>query len=95
MIKIIDNDLWRNAQKIGWLERNRIFDENGREAGYYDESRHEIFDMSGGPRIAYLENNVIRAVDGRTLQLDDILEEVQGGSVSDLCRAAIRLLVGD
>ncbi len=95
MIKIIDNDLWRNSQKIGWLERNRIFDENGRELGYYDEGRHEIYNMSGGPRVAYMENNLIRSIDGRSLQLDDIQEEVQGGAVSDLCRAAIWLLIGD
>lgn len=92
MIKIFGNDLMRGSIKIGWLEGNDILDENGRKLGYY--SSNDIYD-AGGRRIGYTEGASLVTADGKKFPLDDLRERVSGGSISDLARAAILLLIGD
>jgi len=92
MIKIIDNDLFRAGEKIGWIEENRILDENGNRLGYF--AANDIYDERG-VRVGYLEDNRLKTMDGRSLALDDVREDISGGSYADICRAAIKLLIGD
>lgn len=92
MITIIGNDIKRAGTKIGWLEGNDVLDENGRKLGYY--SSNDIYNASGR-RIGYTEGAFLVTIDGQKFPLDDIREHVNGGSISDLTRAAILLLIGD
>jgi len=93
MIKIIGNDVMRGGEKIGWIEENSIFDEKGKKVGYV--AGHEIYDHSGDKR-AHLEGNYIRMTNGsEPMKIDEVHEDIIGGSYSDEIRAAIRLFLGD
>lgn len=92
MIKILDNELWRGSDKIGWLEINAIFDENGRKVGYFHGN--DIFD-GDGDKVGYVVNNRIHDMHGREIYLDDVREKIGGGSAPDIVRAAVYLLIGD
>lgn len=92
MIKILGNELWRGSDKIGWLELNSVFDENGRKVGYYHDN--DIFDAEGD-KVAYIVGNRLHTMDGREVYADDIMEHVSGGSAPDIVRAAVYLLIGD
>jgi hypothetical protein len=92
MIKVLDNELWRGSDKIGWLEMNAVFDENGRKLGYfYDKA---IFNANGD-KIAYILDNRLETMDGRKIYVDDLMEHVSGYAVPDIARAAVYLLIGD
>ncbi len=92
MIKILDNELWRGSDKIGWLELNSVFDENGRKVGYFHGN--DIFNADGN-KIAYIVGNRLQSMDGREVYADDIMEHVSGSAVPDITRAAVYLLIGD
>ena len=92
MIKIIGNDLWRGGSKIGWLEDNDVFGDDGRKAGYY--LGNDIYGADGR-KLAYLQGNRLYVLDGQELQMDDVRRKIGGGSLGDLGRAAIRVLLGE
>lgn len=92
MIKIVGNDLWRGSDKIGWLELNSVFDENGRKLGYY--RGNDIFDADGD-KVAFLTGNRLYMSDGREIYADDIMEHVGGHGVPDIVRAMVYVLMGD
>lgn len=93
MIKVIDDKLWRGGEKIGWLDENRIYDHEGRKLGYFEgESIYNV----DGHKIGYIEGDEIHSTtDDRVIRLEDNHEHVSGGEISDVARAAIRLLLGD
>ena len=91
-IKIIGNDLKRASVKIGWLSGNDIFDEEGLKLGFYEDDK--IF-AANGKKIGYLKNGTLYAADGREIRIDENRKHVTGGAYSDLCRAAVRLLLGE
>lgn len=92
MIKLSDNDIFRGGEKIGFFSENDIFDKEGKKIGYY--SSNDIYDESGRKQ-AYVEGNQIRLTEGGTISISENRQVVQGGSASDLERAAIRVLLGD
>ncbi|MEK7212087.1 MAG: hypothetical protein AAB686_00220 [Patescibacteria group bacterium] len=92
MIKIVDNDIWRGSSKIGWLENNRVFDEDGIKVGHYQGN--DIFDTDG-IKVGYIMNNRLESNDGKSFPLDDIRNKIAGSSAPDIIRAAVFLLIGD
>lgn len=92
MIKIIGNDIWRGNDKIGWVRGNDILDEDGRKIGYF--TGNDIYDVSG-KKIAYIEHNRVFPKDGEPFPLDDVRRHIYGGTISDIARVAIKLLIGD
>ena len=94
MLKIIDNDIYRGSTKVGYFSGNDIYDEEGRKLGWYDESSQDIF-RADGRKTPYRDHNELRTTDGKTMRLDENRKRIQGGTVSDLERAAILLLIGD
>jgi len=92
MITIVGNDMRRGGEKIGWIEENDLYNEDGKKVGYW--SSNDIYDASGR-KFGYIEGNYLYASDGHKFELDDIRKEITGGSLSDLERAAVRLLLGD
>lgn len=92
MIKIVNNDIMRGSHKIGWYEGDRIFNEHGEKVGYMKDKY--VWNQAGR-KIAYIDDHEVKTYDGRKFDLDDLMEHVSGGSISDLTRAAIRLLLGD
>jgi len=93
MIKIDDNHIWREGEKIGWIEGHRIYNADDEKVGYYDDAY--IYDVSGR-KIGYFEGDYLKSEDGNlTVRLEENREHVTGGSYSDHARAAIRLLLGE
>ncbi|MEK7193446.1 MAG: 4-fold beta flower protein [Patescibacteria group bacterium] len=92
MITIIGNDVRRGGAKIGWVRANDVYNEDGKKVGYF--SSNDIYDTNNH-KLGYIEGNYLYASDGHKIELDDIRKEITGGSLSDLERAAVRLLLGD
>ncbi|MDO8537144.1 MAG: hypothetical protein Q7R94_02775 [bacterium] len=92
MIKVVGNDIWRSAEKLGWFSENDIYEKNGKKLGYFEDN--DIYD-SVGKKLGYIEGDFIRTMDGRSIRLEDNRRHIVGGTISDLERAAIRLLIGD
>ncbi|MEK9180518.1 MAG: 4-fold beta flower protein [Patescibacteria group bacterium] len=92
MLKIVDNDIWRGSTKVGYFSENDIYDEENRKLGYF--TSNDIFDVNGR-KLGYMEHNNLRTMDGRTMRVDENRKHIQGGTISDLERAAILLLIGD
>ena len=93
MIKIIGNDITRGGQKLGYFQGNDIFDAHTKKLGYFKEN--DIYD-AGNRKLGYLEGNYLKDAGGDTVDsLTEVRRDIQGGTISDLERAAIRLLVGD
>ena len=92
MIQIVNNDIRRGDVKIGWIEDEYIYDHTGKKIGFFDDNH--IFN-SEGKKIGYLQDDYIFTMQGSTkIRIEDNLKEVNGGTISDLARAAIRLLLG-
>ena len=92
MLNFIDHKIMRGGQKVGWVDNDHVFDEHGVKLGYFDHNG--IYDH-GARKIARIEGNHIFTLDGNRRRLDDSHNHVSGGSISDLERAAIWLLIGD
>ncbi len=92
MIKIVGKDLMRDGVKIGWIEGEHIFDENGHKQGYFESGAIYTYE---GKRIAHIEGDFLFTIDGKKSHIDDLREHVSGGTISDLARGAILLLIGD
>jgi hypothetical protein len=92
MIQIYGNDLKRANIKIGWIDGVHIRDHTGKELGYFADNK--VWNLSG-TKIAFIEGEYIYLTGGTDkIRIEDNMKEVTGGTVSDLCRAAIRLLLG-
>lgn len=93
MIKIVGNDMMRGGEKLGYFRENDIYDRSGKKLGYYQEN--DIYAASG-KKMGYLEGNYLKDASGDTVEsLTEVRRDIQGGTISDLERAAIRLLVGN
>ena len=92
MIKIVGNNIWRGGEKIGWLQDDNVYSHENRKIGYFSDN--DIYNQEGR-KVGYIEGDYIKTVDGKEIRLEDNREHVVGGSISDLARAAIRLLLGD
>jgi hypothetical protein len=92
MIKLIGNDIVQNGHKVGWLHGNDIFNVSGDKIGYYSEN--DIYNRER--KIGYVEGNYIKMVgSSQLISVQENRLRVSGGTYSDVCRAAIRLLFGD
>ena len=94
MITIRGNDFWRGTEKLGYILDNDIYDYNGKKLGYF-EGTH-IYDFSAR-KIAYIQGNEVISIADEDLRfkLDENRRRVSGGALSDVARAAVRLLIGD
>lgn len=92
MIKLIGNDIIQNGHKIGWMHGNDIFNLSGEKIGYY--SGNDIYSRQG--KIGYVDGSNIKLVgSSQLISVQENRMRISGGTYSDICRAAIRLLFGD
>ncbi|MEI6396717.1 MAG: 4-fold beta flower protein [Candidatus Taylorbacteria bacterium] len=91
MIQIIDNDIKRGGIKIGWIEDTHIFDHTGKKVAYF--SAKEAFNAAGD-KIAYMEGGFIVYPKNHTKVRIEDNNKFVSGLVPDMCRAAIRLILG-
>lgn len=93
MIKIIANDIVKNGTKIGYFKGDDIYNTNRNKVGSY--LGNDIFDYNRN-KIGYIEGNYIKYDGGtRSISLQETKLHISGGTIPDICRAAIRLLFGN
>jgi len=93
MIRIYKNDIIRDGTKIGYIWGNDIYDMSNKKIGYY--RANDVYDHEG-MKIAYVDGSNIRMVGRATvIKVQENNDRVSGGDYSDVCRAAIRVLLGD
>ena len=93
MIKVEGHDLWRGGIKIGFVGNEYIVDHSGEKVGFY--SSDHVFDKSGR-KVAHLEGDYIYFSDsGKRIRIEDNNADVVGGSLSNIQKAAARVLLGE
>ena len=93
MIKVEGRNLWRGGVKIGFIEGGHVFDHAGNKIGFYTGDL--IYDQSGR-KIAFLEGDYIFFNDGSPkIRIENNNEDVVGGSLSNVEKAAVRILLGE
>ena len=92
MLKIQGNDVMRGGTKVGYVTGNDIYDENGKKAGYF--TSNDIYDERSRKR-GYIEGNYLYLTEGGKINISENRRMISGGSLSDLARAAVRILLGD
>jgi hypothetical protein len=95
MITIQDNDhLWRAGKKIGHISGNDVYDYSGKKIGYFEDN--DIYSSVTAKRLAYIRGNEVYSIDNTMeFRLDENHKHVVGGVLSDIARAAARVLLGD
>ena len=94
MVKIVDNNIWRGRQKIGWFYGDDIVNMSKKKIGHFKEGLGDVFGVRGR-KVGYIRGNeFIVVTDGKSIRLDEIRKDVVGGSATDLARAAVWLLLG-
>jgi len=93
MLKIIGNDVMRGIEKVGYVQGNDIHDKSGHKVGYFMDNH--IYNQAGH-KLARLEGDHIKDAQGNiTTSVSENHNHVSGGALSDLSRAAVRVLLGD
>lgn len=92
MIKIVDNDIMRGGEKIGWIEGNDIRSRDGRKVGYFEEN---VVRDADGEKAAYIVGGHLFAQGGELkISLETVNKEIAGGVLSEIGRCAIYVLLG-
>jgi hypothetical protein len=91
MIEVMNNEIKRGGIKIGYIEGNHIYDHDGKKLAYISDTA--AFDMND-KKIAYIEGEyVILPRNNTKVRIEDDNKFV-AGVVSDIYRAAIRMVLG-
>ena len=92
-MKIFDNKIWRDGQKIAWIDGNHIrVDQSGQKLGYFENNF--IYNMAGH-KVAYIYENELRFENGgASIPLEHINEEIEG-TVPLLEKCAVHVLLQD
>ena len=94
MVKLIGNDIWRSDKKIGWMEGNHVRDYTGKKLGYFED---KFVYNEDGHKVAYIQEDFLMPYGGSEsakIRLENVAEDVTGGTISELARAAIYILLG-
>lgn len=92
MIKIEGNDIWRNGQKVGWIDSNHIRAHDGVKLGYFEGN---YVHSNDGEKIAYIDGAYLHQESGGTkVSLDKVNEEIVGGLLPEIGKCAIYVLIG-
>ena len=93
MIKVRDHKIYNHEEKIGWVEGGKyIYSEDNKKLGYF--THDEVYNALAR-RLAHVKNNhVYLEGSSDSKDLDDMIEDIEGGDLPDIGRLAIRLLIG-
>jgi hypothetical protein len=76
MIKIVDNKIWKDGEKVGWIDGHHVRAQDGTKLGYcqdnfvYNDAAHKL---------AYIHENELVMQNGESsTPLEKINEEVEG-----------------
>lgn len=90
-MKIFEKKIWRNGQKIAWIDGNHVRTEpDGEKLGYFQNNF--VYNMAGH-KLAYIFENELRFENGGApMPLEKINEEIEG-AVSLLEKCAVHVLL--
>ncbi|HEX8974613.1 MAG TPA: hypothetical protein VF817_03955 [Patescibacteria group bacterium] len=93
MIRVDGHTFWRGGEKVGFIEDNHIKNYDGDRVGYYiDEHIYNSRDH----KVAYLLDDYICFTDSsKKIRIEDNNKDVYGGSLNNVQRAAVRVLLGE
>lgn len=95
MIKLNNNDIFRDSTKIGWIINNYFFDHNGKKLGYTTFDNF-VYDEATGKKIAHIDGDFVYNPDtGAKTRLEDDISGIESPSLSNIQRIAIRLFFGN
>jgi hypothetical protein len=93
MIRIEGRYLFRGGTRIGSIGEGRVTDHVGERVGYYTDDH--VCDKDNR-KIAYIEGDYIHFIDSsRKIRIEDNNKDMEGGSLSNVEKAAVRILLGD
>ena len=93
MIKVEGRNLWRGGVKIGYVGSGRIINYKGEKIGFYTSD--QVLDKNGH-KLAFISGDYIFFNDGsHKIRIEDNNEDVCGGSLSNIEKAAARILLGE
>lgn len=94
MIKIVGNEIWRGGEKIGWVDGGHIRDHADNKVGFFDE---KFVYNENDHKVAYIEGDFLYSEGGTAaakIPLEKVAEDVSGGVIPGIARAAIYILLG-
>ncbi|MBU6141533.1 hypothetical protein KGO95_00250 [Patescibacteria group bacterium] len=94
MVKITGNDIWRDGQRIGWIENNYIRARDGKRLGYY--SGKYIY-AENGSKLAFIEGDYLcsETDPAKKVRLETINETITGGIFPEICKCTVYILLGN
>jgi hypothetical protein len=92
MVKLIGNDIYRDSEKIGWLQGNHVFDHEGKKLGYFEGTHVYDYDAN---KIAYIEGDELLDESGRRKILLETVNEDIEGILPEIGKCAIYTLLGN
>jgi hypothetical protein len=92
MIKVEGRNIWRNGEKIGYIGSGHVIDHAGEKIGAY--TQENIYDRTGH-KVASITDDYVYVVGSSKIRIEDIIKEVPGGTLTNIERAAVRILLGE
>ena len=87
-------EIYRDGEKIGWIEEEHIYARDGKKLGYFEEDKY-IY-TEDGRKVAYVEDDKLHSEEGeQKVALEVISEQITGGVMPIIARAAIYELLGN
>jgi len=92
MLKIVENKIYRDGEKIGWIEGYHFRAADNTKLGYYQGN--DIWNESVR-KIAYIQENLLMFANGNTsIPSEKINEEIQG-TYPLIIKCAVHVLFED
>ena len=87
---MIDNKVYHDDKKIGWIDGEHIRDMANNRLGYFENGC--VYDEEKGYKVAYIQENSLKYENGRpSSDLQHINEEIHG-DIPILEKCAIKVL---
>jgi hypothetical protein len=93
MLKISGHEIWRDGERVGYVDGDHIRDHAYKMLGYF--SGDHVFN-AGGHKIAYLEGNHLLSESSPStkVHVDEINRSITGSMLPEIGRCAIYMLIG-
>ena len=93
MIRVDGHTFWRGGDKIGFIDGDHIKNHEGDKVGYVQGNY--IYDIKGH-KLAYMEADHICFLNSpHKIRIEDNDKEISGGDLSNIQKAAVRVLLGE
>lgn len=90
MPHIIDNKVWHDDQKIGWIDGIHVRTNDNAKLGYFENNT--IYDENGH-KVAYIEYNELKYENGHPPISLEQINEIFHGENSILAKCAVHVLM--